>query len=738
MPRFVDFTTNFSTGELDPLLRARVDLQAYANALSKATNVLIQPQGGLRRRPGLKHIYELPNTSTESTGNGVRMVSFQFSVDDSYMLVFTHNRMYVVKNGVVQTNINGSGNPYLTTTIGSSIVDDMCWTQSADTLIVVHPDLQPVRITRTSDTAWTATTITFDSVPKYAFNIDFHTNNGSTLTPSAVSGNVTLTASTTHHDSGTLQAGTSTTVTLKSTASAVDDIYNGMYVNITGGTGSGQTRLIEDYNGTTKVATVGEAFTVTPNGTSTYTTTTFSALSVNQYINAQPQGRARIVRYVSATVVEAVTEYPFFNTTAIDAGRWELEHGYVDVWSSTNGWPRTVTFHEGRLYFGGSKSRPSTVWGSKIGLFFDFVPSESLDDDAVEATLDTNDLNVIIDIVSSRDFQVFTTGGEFYVPQQGTDPITPLTFTFKNVSRNGSKPGTRVQSVESGSVYIQRQGKSLNEFVFSDTQLTYITQRISLLAGHLLKSPQRIALRKSSSTDESDLLLMTNTSDGSMAVFSIMRSQQITSPSEFTTDGEFIDVGVDVTQIYAVTKRIFNGTTRYFIEQFKDDLYTDCAFVGASAGGVGSGLPHIGKSLNVITDGVPQSNETVSSGGAVTFDRESTTSYEVGLPITVYVKTMPVEIKLQTGSRVSFKKRIVEISAVLKDTQHMLMNDQPVITRTLDNPLLDLAVPTFTGIKRVNGVLGYRNEQAIEVAQNLPLKMNLLGLDYRVAVYSGT
>jgi len=662
MPRFVDFTTNFSTGELDPLLRARVDLQAYANALSKATNVLIQPQGGLRRRPGLKHIYELPNTSTESTGNGVRMVSFQFSVDDSYMLVFTHNRMYVVKNGVVQTNINGSGNPYLTTTIGSSIVDDMCWTQSADTLIVVHPDIQPVRITRTSDTAWTATTITFDSIPKYAFTLTTTTPTSGHLTPSAVSGNVTLTSQ----------------------------------------------------------------------------NSAFSASSVNQYINASPQGRARIVEYVSNTIVKAVVEYPFFNTSNIPQGSWEVESGYEDVWSSTKGWPRTVTFHEGRLYFGGSKSRPSTVWGSKIGLFFDFVPNESLDDDAVEATLDTNDLNIIIDIVSSRDFQVFTTGGEFYVPQQGTDPITPLTFTFKNVSRNGSKPGTRVQSVESGSVYIQRQGKSLNEFVFSDTQLTYITQRISLLAGHLLKSPQRIALRKSSSTDESDLLLMTNTSDGSMAVFSIMRSQQITSPSEFTTDGEFIDVGVDVTQIYAVTKRVFNGTTRYFIEQFKDDLYTDCAFVGASAGGVGSGLPHIGKSLNVITDGVPQSNETVSAGGAVTFDRESTTSYEVGLPITVYVKTMPVEIKLQTGSRVSFKKRIVEISAVLKDTQHMLMNDQPVITRTLDNPLLDLAVPTFTGIKRVNGVLGYRNEQAIEVAQNLPLKMNLLGLDYRVAVYSGT
>lgn len=665
MSRFVDLQTNFSTGELDPLMRARVDLEQYNNALAKATNVLIQPQGGLRRRPGTKHVLELPNSSTPSAANGVRLVPFQFSVADSYMLCFTHQRMYVIKNGAVVTAINGGANNYLTTSITSDMVDDMCWTQSADTLIVVHPDLQPVKIVRGgSDATWTATTITFDSIPKYAFTLTITSSTtlgAGHLTPSAVSGNVELTSQ----------------------------------------------------------------------------NSAFSAASVNQYINATPQGRARIVEYVSATKVKAVTEYPFFDTSNIAQGNWEIESGYEDVWSSGKGWPRSVSFHEGRLYFGGSKSRPSTIWGSKIGLFFEFVPTESLDDDAVEATLDTNELNVITDIISSRDFQVFTTGGEFYVPQQGTDPITPLTFTFKNVSKNGIKPGTRVLTLESGSVYIQRQGKSLNEFVFTDTQLTYVTNRISLLSGHLLKTPQRIALRRAASTDEADLLMLTNDADGSLAVFSLMRSQQITSPSEFTTDGSFIDVGVDVTQIYCVTKRTFNGTNRYFVELFSDSLYTDCAFTGGAAASASS-LPHIAKALNVICDGVPQGNETVSGGGSVTFDRASTTSYEVGLPITIYVKTMPVDIKLQTGNRVSFKKRIVEINAVVKDTQHVVINNQPVAFRLFDNPLLDAPEPTFTGIKRVTGVLGYSREQAIEVAQNLPLKMTLLGLDYRVAVHAGT
>jgi hypothetical protein len=99
---------------------------------------------------------------------------------------------------------------------------------------------------------------------------------------------------------------------------------------------------------------------------------------------------------------------------------------------------------------------------------------------------------------------------------------------------------------------------------------------------------------------------------------------------------------------------------------------------------------------------------------------------------------MPVEVKLQTGSRLSFKKRIVEISPIVKDTQHLIINNQPVAFRLFDNALLDDPEPTFTGVKRVNGVLGYSREQSIEVQQNLPLKMTLLGLDYRVAVHPGT
>ena len=667
MARFVNIQTNFTAGEIDPLLRSRVDIKSYENGLETAQNVLCQPQGGITRRNGLRYINALPNTGTESAANGVRLVAFEFSTSDSYMLCFTHNRMHVYKNGALVTNINGSGNAYLDTSgvsLSSGRLANMCWTQSADTLIVVHEDLAPIKIVRgANDATWTASAISFDSIPKYAFNIAY-SNPAGTLTPSAVTGKITLTAST---------AGT------------------------------------------------------------------FSSASVGQYINVVPQGRAKIVQFTSGTVVNAIVEFPFFNTSAISSGNWELESGYENVWSSTRGYPRTVTFHQGRLYFGGSRTRPSTVWGSKVGIFFDFEGSEGLDDDSVEATLDTNTFNAITDIISGRDLMIFTTGGEFYVPQQGLEPITPTSFFVSTTGRAGSKQGIRVQQLESGVLFIQRQGKILSEIAYSDTQLTYLTSKISLLSGHLLKNPTRMALRRAVDTDENDLLLITNSTDGTMAAYSMMRSQNVIAPSEFTTvDGEFLDVGVDITTIYTVVKRTISGTARYYVERFDHSLLTDSAVTG----GISStaSMSHIaGKQVNILLDGIVQANQTVPGGGTVTFARASTSSYEVGLPISVQATTMPIDIKIQSGTRLGFKKRIVEVNALVYETQNMVINGIEIPFRSFDTPsTLDADVPDYTGTKVLHGILGYSNEAKITITQSAPLKFTLLGLEYKVGVHQGT
>lgn len=70
--------------------------------------------------------------------------------------------------------------------------------------------------------------------------------------------------------SGTAQAGGSQTITLASTASATNNIYGGSIVLLYGGTGAGQCRVCQNYNGNTKVLNVDNTWTTQPDATSQY------------------------------------------------------------------------------------------------------------------------------------------------------------------------------------------------------------------------------------------------------------------------------------------------------------------------------------------------------------------------------------------------------------------------------------------------------------------------------------
>lgn len=69
---------------------------------------------------------------------------------------------------------------------------------------------------------------------------------------------------------GTATAGSTNTITLAAGASALDDTYDGLLINITSGTGAGESARIKSYVGATKVATVVGNWTTPPDATSVY------------------------------------------------------------------------------------------------------------------------------------------------------------------------------------------------------------------------------------------------------------------------------------------------------------------------------------------------------------------------------------------------------------------------------------------------------------------------------------
>lgn len=674
MSRIVQYQSSFTMGEFDPLVKGRVDITQYQAGLEKATNIVCIPQGAIERRPGQQFLLDVSSDlgGSFTAQQGLRLIPFEFSSVDSFMLVFvklstntTNNaKMFVFRQGVLQTNINSSGNNYLTVSLGDISFDAITFTQSADTLILMHEDLAPLSIVRgANNTTWTASTISITS-PKFAFTKSVSEPSGD-ITPSSIDGTATISAS----------------------------------------------------------------------------ASIFSSGNVNQYINVKNGfGRARIVEFTSATSIKVNIEIPFFNTSAITATNWELEAGYEDVFSSTRGFPKTGVFHEGRLYFGGSKSLPSALFGSKVSDFFNFLEAEGLDDDAIFAVLSSDSVNAITGIRSGRDLQIFTTGNEFFVQQGEGQPITPGNLTIKAATSSGSKPNIMPVSVEGGTIFLQRSGKALREFLFSDAELSYQSNNISLLSSHLLKNPVKIAFRRATSTDDGDLLMIVNGTDGTMAAYSIHRSQKVVAPSEFITDGTYEDCAVDIDDIYVIVKRTINSSTKHYIERLDDDRTTDASFqlFDGSADGnkpsstTVSGLSHLeAKTVEVVRDDIFLGEKTVSSG-AITIDQVPTTYVEIGLHHDVLAKTLPAEPKLASGTMVGRKKRIVAVSPVLNQTQNIAINGNEVSLKQFPYTL-DSSETLFTGRKRVTPILGFSEEAQISITQTKPLFFTLLSLEYSVS-----
>ena len=733
--RIVRFMTNFTSGELDPLLRSRTDLQQYQNGLEAAKNVLIQPQGGVRRRDGLEFLHDFTGFTA------FKIIPFEYSTTDSYLLVFVDGRIYVFKAGVLQTNINGSGNSYITATgLTAAMLDELNFTQAVDTVVICHQDLQTKRLVRNSDTNWTWENLPLTNIPQYAYEFDEHSPQF-TITPSAVTGNVTITASATTTDTGTAQAGTSTTITLKNATSfTTNDQPAGMFIVLTSGTGSGQTRHIESYVASTKIATVTPAWTTAPNSTTGYKVVPFAEATVGEYLQVTSGfGRARYVEYVSDTVMKAVTSVPFFDTSAITSGKWTSEHGYEDSWSTTRGWPRSATFHQGRLYFGGSKSRTNTIWGSRVINYFDFDLGTGLADEGLEATLNTDQYNAIVNVASGSDLRIFTTGGEFIIANSSNGPITPSTLLVRPQTRLGTKAGVPIQDLNGASVFIQRSGKSINAFQYTDTTASYSIQPLSVLSSHLVKNPVDLAVRRGTSTDETDTLYAVNGEDGTMTVYSILSSQGVIAASEFTTgvnaSDQFLAVAVEIDRVFVIVKRIINGTNKYYLERFSSDVLLDSAILGTSGSSVA--VAHLrNATVKVLRDGFVEADKAVpnTSPYAITFTTPAASEYQIGLNINVTIRTMPQEPNLSTGTSVGVKKRVLRVDALVKDSQSMAINGTTVSFNSYGTTPLDELAPLFTGLKTVHGILGYTETGQISVTQPYPLKLNLIGMEYRLSL----
>ena len=185
--------TNFTAGELSPKLDGRTDLNKYYNGCKKLQNFLTFPQGGVTRRPGTEFIASAP---TPSASSSVRLIPFEFNVEQTYVLEFSNLKFRIYKDGAIV----GGGTPIeVTTEYTAAQLAGLKFTQSADIMYIVHPDHKPKQIARTSDTSWTITNIEFRRGPFLDSPID-----STKVLADGRTGTVTITASATSPDSSAI------------------------------------------------------------------------------------------------------------------------------------------------------------------------------------------------------------------------------------------------------------------------------------------------------------------------------------------------------------------------------------------------------------------------------------------------------------------------------------------------------------------------------------------------------
>jgi len=605
-----EIQSNFSAGVLDPKLKGRIDLSTYYNGVEEGLNVIALPQGGFTRRPGFEYL--------NSTTNPVRLFAFEFNVDQSYVVGFDDTDWIVWDLDGVQIDTD-------THTFGADIFD-ADFVQSADFLILVHPDHAPAQLVRDTAVDFNFSDITLLNIP--TFNFD------DASSPVPVSCVQTLTFS----------------------SFAVSDRYKlvlndflSAEISFASTSADNITRIKQALLDMPLIDSDPSTVTVT-GGLTTYTIT-FSGNSASDY------------EELNGVIVESQSLSAAATAVVATPGTTKKE----PVWSAGRGYPVSVIFHEGRLVFGGSKSRPATIWFSFANDFFNFKEGTGRDDEAIVATLDTDQLNGIVGLSTNRNLQIFTTGQEFFVP---VSPITPGNIVIKPQSRYGALP-IKPQVIDGFTCYVQRTGRALRRFILTEFESSYESISVSFLAPELVNGPTEMTVQRGAFNIDASYLYLLN-GDGTLSVYSSKKEEQINNWVKWDTNGTINSVVAAQDELFFSVTRTIDGNTVHFLERLynsqDDQMWCDAGVrYDQAASPTINGLGHLdGEEIRIVSDNNVQADQAPVAG-SVTLGRDTEFGW-VGLNYNPNIKTMPAVVQTQRGSSFPLRKRFVRIRPLLLDS----------------------------------------------------------------------
>jgi len=535
MARVSTIITNFRAGEFSPRLEGRIDLQKYNEAAKELTNMVSFPQGGITRRPGSYY------AGTSKDGGKVRLMNFEFSDEQAYVLEFGANYIRVFKDGGIVTEATKTITAV--TKANPAVVTASSHGFSNGDRVYITGVVGMTQLNNREFTVANQTTNTFELSGINSTGFDTYSSAGAagkiveiTTTYSvteifeinhAQSADVLFLAHKNHepakltrtsHTSWTLtdidfidgpyldENKTATTLyasadTGSVTITASADLFTSAdigrlvrfrevleieYDEWQASTSYANNAFVR-YNGhvykhvTGSTQTSGNTPPVHTSGQETYGALTWE-------YRHDDTGHAEITAFTDARNVTATVKED-------DGGISVLPHNTVGSSNATTKWslgafggdqgfPRAIAFYEERLYFAGTSARPQSIFGSVSADFENHTPGTN-DDDAINITIASDKVNVINHLLPARFLQILTTSSEFTLSGgTGSEPVTP---TNVNVLRETTFGSSSIRPVRAGNstILIQKGGERVKEITFDLDTDGLLGVDLTILAEHV-------------------------------------------------------------------------------------------------------------------------------------------------------------------------------------------------------------------------------------------------------------
>jgi hypothetical protein len=548
--------TNFTAGQLSPRMKGRVDHKAYFNGCDTLENFVVMPQGGITARPGALMV-----ALTRNQAAMARMIPFVFSTIQAYMLEFSEQNIRVYMNdGVV---LSGSTPVDIAVPYHTADLPQIKYTQSADTLFLVHPNYPPAQLTRTSHTAWTYTVLTFRDGPYLDIN-----NKPNNVTPSGTTGAITLTWDNTQGlDNGVGLTGadvgrpvrvkmygswgwcliTGVTSPTVAQASVQAMVNNGAQGYLDGASWTAQTlyqtnTVVKGGDGVTYyIARVGGT-SAAGNGPRGGGSEILDGSVIWSSLSARDASRLQRTTIYNINDVVQNAANDFFqcvlggksdSSTANEpsaAGapvqvdgtvQWAYLSPFVfptktlnwamGAWGGPNGYPFTVRLWQERLCFGGFPGFPNRVQASQSNDYTNMAPSKAdgtvLASSSLDWALDSDQVDAINWMIGAGSAQAMQLGigtfGSEHILQAATtsEALTPNSVQAYQETTYGSASNANPLRIGKAVLFVDRTGRKLREWVFYWQQNGYLGPDQLQISENISRAAEGLPLNQSGIAD---------------------------------------------------------------------------------------------------------------------------------------------------------------------------------------------------------------------------------------------